>query len=155
MFRKKDKDKNLKELNRNSYKSVRVSGRGAIHIDPVEVRNSSEFKEAQKKAKAIVEMTSKKNFSETVKELCKDEDYKEAMIEEVKSCHDDGELSVADSMCDDAGLSSAYQARLMIESCMRKVEKAIRNDPAHADWYISAKEHLAQADSELSFCIND
>lgn len=50
-----ENDKKLKILIDNTYKTVRVVGRGTITIDPSEVKNSSEFKEAQKKAKKIVE----------------------------------------------------------------------------------------------------
>jgi hypothetical protein len=49
-----ESDKKLKALVGNTYTNVNVVGRGTINIDPVEVRNSSEFKEAQKQAKAIV-----------------------------------------------------------------------------------------------------
>lgn len=48
-------DIKLKELVDNSYKSVRVVGRGAVRICPNEVRNSEEFKEALTKAREIVE----------------------------------------------------------------------------------------------------
>lgn len=49
-----ESDKKLKNLIDNTYKTVRVVGRGTITIDPSEVTNSSEFKEAQEKAKKIV-----------------------------------------------------------------------------------------------------
>lgn len=47
-------DKKIKDLVDNSYNSLRVVGRGTIRIDPKEVRNTKEFKEALKKAKDIV-----------------------------------------------------------------------------------------------------
>lgn len=49
-----EEDKILIELVNNSYKNIRVVGRGTIRIDPHEVRNSPEFIEACKKAKLIV-----------------------------------------------------------------------------------------------------
>lgn len=48
-------DKELKELIDNSYKSLRVVGRGTGKIDPSEVRQSKEWKEAKGKARAILE----------------------------------------------------------------------------------------------------
>lgn len=49
-----ESDKKLKELVSNTYTNVNVVGRGTVNIDPVEVRKSREFKEAQQHAKAIV-----------------------------------------------------------------------------------------------------
>ena len=49
-------DRHLKNLIDNSYKSLRVVGRGSIKIDPTEVRNTDEFKEALKKVKSIREI---------------------------------------------------------------------------------------------------
>jgi len=49
-----ESDKKLINLVENSYESVTVVGRGTINIDPSEVRNSREFKEAQEQAKAVV-----------------------------------------------------------------------------------------------------
>jgi hypothetical protein len=49
-----ESDKKLKALVSNTYTNVNVVGRGTVNIDPVEVRNSREFKEAQQHAKAIV-----------------------------------------------------------------------------------------------------
>lgn len=43
----------LKKLVEQSYDSVRVVGRGTVKIDPKEVRNTKEFKEARKKARKI------------------------------------------------------------------------------------------------------
>lgn len=49
-----ERDKELKKMVENSYKSVRVVGRGTVKIDPSEVRESDEFKKALKQAKKIV-----------------------------------------------------------------------------------------------------
>lgn len=50
-----EKEKELKRVVDNSYKNIEVVGRGGIKIDPTEVRNTEEFKTAQKKAKQLVE----------------------------------------------------------------------------------------------------
>ncbi|WP_081606883.1 hypothetical protein [Asticcacaulis benevestitus] len=47
-------DTTLKNLVGSSYRSVEVVGRGTIKIDPEEVRETDEFKEASERAKAIV-----------------------------------------------------------------------------------------------------
>lgn len=49
-----EEDKKLRSLVDNSYKSVRVVGRGTIRIDPKEVSDSKEFKDAREEAKKIV-----------------------------------------------------------------------------------------------------
>lgn len=49
-----ERDQKLKRLVARSYASVRVVGRGTVKIDPGEVRQSNEFKEALKQARAIV-----------------------------------------------------------------------------------------------------
>lgn len=49
-----EEDKRLRKLVQGSYTKVRVVGRGTIRIDPREVSNSVEFKEAQKKARDLV-----------------------------------------------------------------------------------------------------
>lgn len=51
---RKQKDELLKQLINNSYESVQVVGRGTINIDPKEVRNSENFKQALSLAKSIV-----------------------------------------------------------------------------------------------------
>lgn len=50
-----ERDKEMKQLVENSYKSIRVVGRGTIKIDPKEVASTEEFKHAQEQAKLIVE----------------------------------------------------------------------------------------------------
>lgn len=47
--------KNLRRLISDTYSSARVVGRGAVKVDPSEVSNTEEFKQAKKKAKEIVE----------------------------------------------------------------------------------------------------
>lgn len=47
--------KDLRRLISDTYSSARVVGRGAVKIDPSEVSNTEEFKQAKKKAKEIVE----------------------------------------------------------------------------------------------------
>ncbi len=49
-----EKDENLKNMIRQSYESLCVIGNNGISINPMEVRNSIEFKEAILKAKKIV-----------------------------------------------------------------------------------------------------
>ncbi len=49
------RDLELKALVDNSYRSVRVVGRGTIKIDPQEVRRSPEFQAALRQARAIVD----------------------------------------------------------------------------------------------------
>ncbi len=49
-----DKDEKLRELVAQSYKSVQVVGRGTITIDPSEVSQSQEFKNARAEAREIV-----------------------------------------------------------------------------------------------------
>ncbi len=49
-----EQDKKLKMLVENSYASVRVVGRGTVKIDPEEVRNTEEFRQARNNARAIV-----------------------------------------------------------------------------------------------------
>ncbi|MGX9937553.1 hypothetical protein ACVFVO_19380 [Advenella kashmirensis] len=51
---RKQKDELLKQLINNTYESVQVVGRGTINIDPKEVRNSENFKQALSLAKSIV-----------------------------------------------------------------------------------------------------
>jgi len=50
-----ERDREIKQIVENSYKSVRVVGRGTIKIDPKEVVSTEEFKHAQEQAKLIVE----------------------------------------------------------------------------------------------------
>ena len=49
-----EQDKQIKSLVDNSYNSLRVVGRGTIRIDPKEVGQTLEFKEARKEAAGIV-----------------------------------------------------------------------------------------------------
>jgi hypothetical protein len=49
----KEDDKKLKDLVNNSYKSVRVVGRGTVRIDPKEVAASEEFKKARKEVRDL------------------------------------------------------------------------------------------------------
>jgi len=49
-----EEDKRLKKLVQDSYKEVKVVGRGTIRIDPKEVSSSDEFKNAQNKARTLV-----------------------------------------------------------------------------------------------------
>lgn len=49
------RDREIAQLVKNSYKSVRVVGRGTIKIDAKEVRDSPEFQLALQRAQAIVE----------------------------------------------------------------------------------------------------
>ena len=49
-----EEDKRLKKLIQDSYKEVKVVGRGTIRIDPKEVSSSDEFKNAQNKARTLV-----------------------------------------------------------------------------------------------------
>lgn len=49
-----ESDKKLRDLVNNSYKSVRVVGRGTVVIDPREVVQTPEFKAAREQAAAIV-----------------------------------------------------------------------------------------------------
>ena len=48
-----ESDKKLKALVSNTYTNVNVVGRGTVNIDPVEVRSSSEFKEAIVRARLL------------------------------------------------------------------------------------------------------
>lgn len=48
-------DKQIKLLVDNSWNSLQVVGRGTITIDPSEVSNSPEFKQAQLDAKQLFE----------------------------------------------------------------------------------------------------
>jgi hypothetical protein len=50
-----ERDREIAQLVKNSYKSVRVVGRGTIKIDAKEVRDSPEFQRALQRAQAIVE----------------------------------------------------------------------------------------------------
>ena len=52
-------------------------------------------------------------------------------------------------------LNAAIRIRNHIDSALALIEEAIESDPSHVDWYIGAKEELQQADSSISFCIND
>lgn len=54
-FLEKDDDEKLKQLVSQSYRSLRVVGRGTVRIDPKEVGESLEFKAAKRKSKTIVE----------------------------------------------------------------------------------------------------
>ena len=47
--------KDLRRLISDTYSSARVVGYGAVKIDPGEVSATAEFKQAKKKARAIVE----------------------------------------------------------------------------------------------------
>ena len=49
------RDREIAQLVRNSYKSVRVVGRGTIKIDAKEVFDSPEFQRALQRAQAIVD----------------------------------------------------------------------------------------------------
>lgn len=49
-----ENDRKLKELVSRSYASVKVVGRGTVTIDPREVRESEEFKQARRQAREIV-----------------------------------------------------------------------------------------------------
>lgn len=49
-----EQDLEIRNMVQNSYKSLRVVGRGTVKIDPGEVRQSDEFKEALKQARVIV-----------------------------------------------------------------------------------------------------
>lgn len=49
-----EEDKRLKALVSQSYSSVRVVGRGTVKIDPCEVSDTSEFKQAREQARLIV-----------------------------------------------------------------------------------------------------
>lgn len=49
------REREIAQLVKNSYKSVRVVGRGTIKIDPQEVFDSPEFQLALQRAKAIVD----------------------------------------------------------------------------------------------------
>lgn len=49
-----EQDKKLKKLVDNSYKSVRIVGRGTVKIDPKEVRDTEEFRKARREAMEIV-----------------------------------------------------------------------------------------------------
>ena len=49
------RDREIAQLVRNSYKSVRVVGRGTIKIDAKEVRDSPEFQLALQRAQEIVD----------------------------------------------------------------------------------------------------
>lgn len=53
MFRSKE-DIKLINLIKNSYKTLRVVGRGTIVVDPSEVSNTKEFKEALIKASELI-----------------------------------------------------------------------------------------------------
>jgi len=48
-------DPSTGEVDTGQYKSLRVVGRGTVLLDPKEVLDSAEFKEARQLAKAIVE----------------------------------------------------------------------------------------------------
>lgn len=56
---RQENDESLIELVNNSYSTLRVVGRGTIMIEPSEVYESVEFKEAQVKAKNIVDSVKK------------------------------------------------------------------------------------------------
>jgi hypothetical protein len=49
-----EQDEKLKKLVNNSYKSVRIVGRGTVKIDPKEVRDTEEFQKARREAMEIV-----------------------------------------------------------------------------------------------------
>ena len=49
-----EQDEKLKKLVNNSYKSVRIVGRGTVKIDPKEVRETEEFQKARREAMEIV-----------------------------------------------------------------------------------------------------
>ncbi len=50
-----DRDREIMQLVKGSYKSVQVVGRGTIKIDPQEVLETPEFQHALKLAKEIVD----------------------------------------------------------------------------------------------------
>lgn len=54
-----ENDKKIKALVDNSYKSLRVVGRGTIVIDPKEVRATESFKRDMQKAKEFFESQNK------------------------------------------------------------------------------------------------
>ena len=54
-----EQDKKLKKLVDNSYKSVRIVGRGTVKIDPKEVWYTEEFQKARKEAMEIVNNSQK------------------------------------------------------------------------------------------------
>ena len=87
-----EEDKKLKQLVENSYTSLRVVGRGTVKIDPKEVRNTEEFKRANKAAKDIVKHTldvATKNAQEPM--------FSEDIIDEKHDCihHNPGKSRVA------------------------------------------------------------
>lgn len=51
---KNKEDMELINLIKNSYNTLRVVGRGTIIIDPTEVSNTKEFKEALTKASELI-----------------------------------------------------------------------------------------------------
>lgn len=60
-FKRSKEDEELIRLVRDGFKSARVVGRGRLAVDPREVRDSPEFKEAMAKAQKIVENTRKQD----------------------------------------------------------------------------------------------
>ena len=50
-----DEDRKISDMVSNSWKSLKVSRRGTITIDPAEVRASPEFQNDLKRAKEIVD----------------------------------------------------------------------------------------------------
>lgn len=48
------RDLELRQLVHNSYRTVRVVGRGTIKIDPSEVANTPQFQQARRKCKQFV-----------------------------------------------------------------------------------------------------
>ncbi|MDO4682318.1 MAG: hypothetical protein Q4B17_05955 [Lautropia sp.] len=50
----RERDARLNALIENSYRNIRVVGRGTIQIDPEEVVNSWQFQQAREQAREIV-----------------------------------------------------------------------------------------------------
>lgn len=55
-----EQDLKLKKQLESGWKTLRVSGRGAVHVDIEEVKASPQYKEALKKAEEIVKKSNKK-----------------------------------------------------------------------------------------------
>jgi hypothetical protein len=52
-------------------------------------------------------------------------------------------------------MKHAEKAICCIDAALAEIESAIKEDPAHIDWYLAAKEKLISADSYLTYCIED
>lgn len=46
-------DEEITQLVNNSWRTLRVVGRGTLRVDPEEVRNSPEFKDAMKRLESL------------------------------------------------------------------------------------------------------